>query len=103
MSELPVYSSLKLAESQGLANMTAVSNVLMRRIGTVHMWAKRRRTTNFPMHKAVYRAGTRLLPLYDLKEVREWHRNYVPNTGGAPIGNRNWVPKRDKALTPNAD
>jgi hypothetical protein len=92
MTDLPLYDSLT----------TGVADVLDRRLGTVHMWAKRRRTTKFPLHKALYRAGSRLLCLYDINEVKQWHAEYVPSPGGAPLGNRNWVPKQDKVLTPKA-
>ena len=99
MSDLPIYDSLAVAEKRGLVNLTALASCLDRKRGTVHMWAKRRRTTKFPMPVATYRAGSRILFLWDLLEVIEWHTAYVPSTGGAPIGNRNWVPKRDKMLT----
>lgn len=102
MSDLPIYDSLAVAEQNGLGNLTAVARILERNLGTVHMWTKRRRTTHFPMHTAVYRAGTKVFNLYDIEQVKQWHKDYVPHTGGAPLGNRNWVPKSDKVLTSKA-
>lgn len=100
MTDLPIYESLAIAERDGLASLTTVAHELERKLGTVHMWTKRRRTTRFPMPKAVYRSGSKFLHLYNLQEVKAWHKEYVPNSGGAPVGNRNWVPRSHKPLTP---
>lgn len=101
--ELPMYTSVSAAEARGLVTLTTMAERLGRKRGTVHMWAKRRRTTNFPLPKACYKVGSRIFWLWDMTEVSSWHKSYVPNPGGAPLGNRNWVPKRDKALTPSVD
>lgn len=96
---VPVFVSLKNAEDLGLMNLTGISQVLDRDRRTVHMWIKRRRTSRFPMPKATYRQGSKALNLFDVEEVKAWHSTYVPNKGGAPLGNRNWRPRRNKSLT----
>ena len=93
------YQSLAMAESEGFVNLTGVAEALDQKRQTVHMWTKRRRTTNFPMPGAVYKMGKQWLHLYKLEDVEAWHATYVPKKGGAPFGNRNWVPRKDKLLT----
>ena len=91
-----LYTSPELAKAQNLYQLTDIAKMLGRKKGTVHMWMKRRHTSHFPMPKGLLRYGTKWIDLFDQTEVVEWYATYVPSTGGAPLGNRNWVPKSVK-------
>jgi hypothetical protein len=96
---LPQYQSAKMAEAVGLVSMAEIARMVERDKRTVDMWIRRRRTSHFPDHVAFLVFGSRLIPLYKKKEVQDWHAQYIPSKGGAPKGNRNWIPKHKKSTS----
>lgn len=103
MSELPKYTSVAIAERDGLLTLSSIAELLRRKRQTVQAWSVRRRTSEFPMPKArLGGMGSRCYDLYSRKEVLDWYGSYVPATGGAPRGNRNWS-SRHNLLTAARD
>lgn len=99
MSTLPQYTSVTVAAEHNLIQLTNIAKLLGRGKGTVHMWMKRRRTSHFPMPRGLLRYGGKWIELYNMAEVVGWYADYVPSPGGAPLGNRNWVPKSQKTTS----
>lgn len=100
MSNLPIYVSPAKAKEDNLVHLADIFRMLGRKRGTVHMWIKRRHTTKFPMPKAVLKFGNqRWIELFDQTEVIDWYAAWIPSKGGAPVGNRNWVPKSQKTTS----
>lgn len=96
---LPQYISPVIAKEHNLIQLAEISKMLGRRKGTVHMWMVRRQTSKFPRPSGLLKYGSKWIELYNQTQVIDWYAQYVPATGGAPVGNRNWVPKSQKTTS----
>ena len=52
----------------------------------VYMWHRRRKNNGFPAPVAHRDIGIngKQRPLWDLAEVKQWHKTYTPSAGGRP-------------------